>query len=132
MKHLLLMAALLPTTTLAHDWNQEYWLDRMLRNHQKIADCYDVLINEEDHVTFRSKCSLHSMGYTENSVITQYRSEKLQHPTMTDIEFIQEHFPDLRLKQVIDIWSNVDWIQTSLKSAIITMHIAEGLTRNDK
>ncbi len=127
-KQLILIAALLPATASAHEWGHEYWLDRLARNHLKTADCYSAIFADEDIVTFRSQCSVHTLGYTENKVMKEYYAEKLHHPLLSDREFIAEHFEIQYVEQILE---QVQFV-SRINVAIMTMYIAEGLTRNDK
>lgn len=130
---MILIAALLPASAIAHDWNQEYWLERMTRNHIKIGDCFQAAVGKySDPITFRQSCSLHSMGYTENSVFAEYYTARLHHPLMSDVEFVMNHFNGYDIYYQGQILDNIQTIKTKASAAIATMHIVEGLTRNDK
>ena len=125
-KQLILIAALLPGTAASHEWKQDYWLERLARNHLKTADCYMTFFKEEDIVTFRSKCSVHTMGYTENKVMKEYYTEKLHHPLASDREFLTEHFEIQYVDQILEQIHLVSRINV----AIMSMYLAEGVTRN--
>ena len=125
-KQLILIAALLPGTASAHEWNQNHWLDRLARNHLKTADCFATVFREEDIMTFRSQCSVHTMGYTENKVMKEYYTEKLHHPLSTDREFIAEHFEIQYVEQILEQIQMVPRINV----AIMGMYLAEAVTRN--
>ena len=125
-KQLILVAALLPGTAASHEWKQHYWLDRLARNHIKTADCYHVIFSEEDIMTFRSQCSVHTMGYTENKVMKEYYAEKLHHPLASDREFIAEHFEIQHVDQILE---QVQFV-SRINVAIMSMYLAEAVTRN--
>ncbi len=132
-KQLILIAALLPASAMAHEWEAGYWLERMDRNHTKIGDCFQAAVVDGDTVTFRQSCSLHSMGYTENSVYAEYQAARLHHPLMSDAEFIANHFGDeYDFYEQAHIFKHIRMIKTAASAGIVTMHIVEGLTRNDK
>jgi len=127
---ILLLSLMFPMGAMAHDWNQFKWLDTLLRNHLKIMDCWKV-VNDEDMVTFRDKCSLWSMGSTENKVMAQYWAARAQHPDLNRLEFFALHFPEASDNALWQISQNMTLIYKA-HAIIIGMHIAEGLTRNDK
>ena len=130
-KYILLMTLLLPVPAMAHDWEQFYWLDTLLRNHIKVVDCWG-LVNDQDMVTFRKECSLWSMGSTENKLMAQYAAARAHHPEQSKIEFFEQHFAgEYSDEQVVAIYSNMSLV-TQVEAIIMGMHIAEGLTRNDK
>lgn len=132
-KQMILIAALLPASVHAHEWRQDYWLERLSRNHMKIGECYDVFINNEDRKAFDKDCSLHTMGYVENKLLAELKLARLHHPLMSDVEFVAHHFGDsFTIPDQVLILENIRIIETIAMRAIITMHIAEGLTRNDK
>lgn len=132
-KQTILIAALLPACVHAHEWRQDYWLERLSRNHLKIGECYDVFINNGNRKAFDQDCSLHTMGYVENKLLREYQSARLHHPRMSDLEFVAHHFSDgFTIPEQVLILENIRIINTIALRAIITMHIAEGLTRNDK
>ena len=125
-KQLILIAALLPGTAASHEWDQDYWLERMARNHVKTADCYKTFFHDEDVYTFRSQCSVHSMGSTENKVMKEYYAEKLHHPLASDREFLTEHF---ELQYVDPILEQIQMVPR-INAAIMGLYLAEGVTRN--
>ena len=125
-KQLILVAALLPGTAASHDWNADYWLERLARNHIKTADCYKAFFKDEDVYTFRSQCSVHTMGYTENKIMKEYYTEKLHHPLASDREFLTEHFEIQHVEQILEQIHLVPRINV----AIMGMYLAEGVTRN--
>lgn len=125
-KQLILIAALLPGTAASHEWKQDYWLDRLARNHLKTADCYGVIFRDEDIMTFRSQCSVHTMGYTENKIMKEYYAEKLHHPLASDREFLTEHF---EIQYVDEILEQIQLVPR-INVAIMGMYLAEGVTRN--
>ena len=125
-KQLILIAALLPGTAAAHDWNQVYWLERLARNHLKTSECYKTLFKDEDIMTFRSQCSVHAMGYTENKIMKEYYAEKLHHPLASDREFLTEHFEIQYVDQILEQIHLVPRINM----AIMGLYLAEAVTRN--
>ena len=128
-KQLILTGALLlPGHALAHEWKQIYWLDRLAHNHIKTAECYVDIFTDQNIQKFRSSCSVHSMGYTENKVMKEYRAAKLHHPLLSDREFIAEHF---EIQYVDKILEQVQFVPR-VNVAIMAMYLAEGVTRNYK
>ena len=132
-KQLILITALLPVPAMAHEWESDYWIDKMSRNHLKIGDCFAAAVLNGDVVTFRQSCSLHSMAYTENSMRTEYEAARLHHPLMSDVEFVANHFGvDYDVYEQAFLLENIRMMYTAATAGIVTMHIVEGLTRNDK
>ena len=130
-QYILSIALLLPAPAIAHDWNQFEWLDTLLRNHIKVVDCWG-LVNDQDMETFRDECSLHTMGAVENRVAAQYDVARARHPEQSDMEFFEQHFAgEYSDEQVIAIRNNM-FMVNQVVAIIVGMHIAEGLTRNDK
>ena len=130
-KYILLMTLLLPAPAMAHDWDQFEWLDTLLRNHIKVVDCWE-LVNDQDMITFRDECSLWSMGTVENRVAAQYDAARAHHPEQSDIEFFEQHFAGEYSDQQVDAIRRNMFMVNQVVAIIVGMHIAEGLTRNDK
>ena len=129
-KYILLISLLLPVPAMAHDWEQDYWLETLLRNHMKVMDCWGA-VNDEDMITFRQKCSLWSMGSTENKSMEIYWAARAQHPDLNRLEFIALHFTDHTDEDIWAISENMT-LMHKVHAIIVGMHIAEGLTRSDK
>jgi len=136
LKHIPLIAALLPATSMAHgDWDATYWLERLLRNHHKVVDCI-LLVEEEDRDGFKENCSVHSMGWTENDAMAEYYMHfdtfEPADPDIDDhIEFISEHFPTADADQIYQIYQNVKLVPV-INSIIIGLYIADTIIRSDK
>jgi len=129
-KYITLIALLLPFPALSHEWGQDQWLLRLLDNHINIADCWKTL-NDGDTITFRDKCSPAIMGHIENKEVAEYYAARRRHPALSNIEFLTLHFPDVEEVTILGIWENIEVVDR-VHALIVGMHIAEGLTRNDK
>jgi len=72
------------------------------------------------------------MGTTENRVTIQYDAARAHHPEQSDIEFFEQHFAGEYSDQQVDAIRRNMFMVNQVVAIIVGMHIAEGLTRNDK
>lgn len=125
-KQLLLIAALVPTASAAHDFDQDKWLQQWLGNRIDIGKC--LKLTETDIPAFHSTCDLDAMVTIENKKNARYRAEKLVHPLDDDLTFITEHFAHKNDMWIWGVYKNIE--QTpAFKSALINMYIVKGLTK---
>ena len=120
-----MIAALVPTASAAHDWDQDQWLQRWLQNRIDIGTC--LKLSERDIPTFHSTCDLDAMVTTENKENARFRAEKLVHPLDDDLEFIVEHFKHESDEWIWDVYQNIR-LMPAFESALVNMYIVKGLT----
>lgn len=115
---------MVPATASAHEWDSEYWLERLVRNHTKVIDCM-LLVQDNDIATFRAECSTHTMAYQQNVIMDELEIAGMAHKN--DIEgFVLEHFDEIQMPVV---QQNLR-IYTAIEGIIVSHFIVEGLTRN--
>lgn len=107
----------------AHDWNSEYWLERFVRNHNKIIDC-QIMLNDNDIDKFRANCSLHVMTYQENILLDEFDRNVAEHDDLS--EFMTSHFED---EYIVPLAQNL-MLVPQLEGLIVSFYIVEGLTRD--
>lgn len=115
---------MVPATASAHEWDSEYWLERLVRNHNKVIDC-QLLVQDNDLAGFRAECSTHTMAYQENILMDELEIAGMQHKDDLDT-FISEHFDEIQLAV---LRQNIQ-IQRAIEGIIVSHFIVEGLTRN--
>ena len=137
LKNIILLSSLAPSITCAHDWDNEYWLERILRNHDKVAQCM-LLINDNAREDFTENCSVHAMGYTQNEVFQEYDEERAKHPDLEDIDFLIEHFPapptmeaEEYTEIIGDIYQQV-LFRDGINGLIMRLYIADAIIKTDK
>lgn len=127
-KRLLLIGALLvPTSAMSHDWDYSDWLERTVHNDQALGRCYLHLINN-DTDTFTDECDIHAMATTHADSLAEFYAAKENHPGMTDVEFITEHFNPLfvsHVKRNFELMNRVD-------VAIMTLYLADRIYITNK
>jgi len=125
LKYILIILSLVPAHVHAHQWDADYWLERIVRNHNKTIDC--LFLVQDNHIDeFRSTCSTWVLAYTENNLMTEYYAEWDEHPEQTEPEFIFEHFEE---DLIVPLAQNL-LIQEQLEAIIVSLFIVEGLTRD--
>ena len=129
LKYIILLSSLTPSIACAHDWDNDYWLERLIRNHVKVADCLTHMMNNarED---FMSECSVHAMRYPENQLSQEYHQQLAQHPEQNVLEFTFEHFPEHDAEEIVNIYNNIRLIPV-INTAIISLYIADTIIRTD-
>jgi hypothetical protein len=136
LKQSILLLAMVPAIAMGHDWDNEYWLERLLRNHVKVGDCL-THIQENERSEFLQNCSVHSMGYTENDVFAEYYEELAKHPEQDDILFIIDHFPPpptMDSEEYSEIISGIldnIYVRENVNAIIITLSLAEVIIRSE-
>jgi hypothetical protein len=126
-KQLIMIAALVPTTAAAHDFDQYFWLQRWLDNRMDIGAC--LKLSTADISKFHRDCGLDSMVRIENATNLTYKSQKLSHPGISDMEFIEDHFPNESEKYIIGIYLNVE-ATPQFAAGFLHMYVVKGLTQN--
>lgn len=129
LKYIILLSSLAPSIASAHEWDNEYWLERLIRNHVKVGECLTYMF-ENAREDFMNNCSVHSMAYTENQLVREFDQQKVQHPEQDDIEFTFEHFPEHSAEDTVEIYQNVAIIPV-INSAIISLYLADAIIRTD-
>jgi hypothetical protein len=130
LKYIPLISLLLPASVHAHEWDNDYWLERFIRNHAKVIECY-VYVVDNQRAEFMENCSVHSMAYTENDTYAQFLKEwEANHPDEDDIEFVFSHFPQLDADDTTKVYNNID-IHTAVNSVIMQLYIADAIIRTD-
>lgn len=137
LKYIAMIPLLLPVTVHAHDWDNDYWLERILRNHNKVMDCYQYA-QDNARDDFKENCSPHVMGYTENDVFEEYTQQLAEHPTMDDINFLIDHFPpppEMDAEEYAHIISEIHdnvYYHEGVNGIIMQMYIIDAIIRTDE
>lgn len=127
-KRLLLIGALLvPTSAMSHDWDYIGWLERTVHNDQALGRCYLHLINN-DVDTYTDECDIHAMAMTHADSLAEFYASKENHPGMTDVEFITEHFDPLFVPHVNRNFK----LMYRVDNAIMTLYLAEHIYIRNK
>jgi hypothetical protein len=129
LKYMVLLSSLAPSIAMAHDWDNDYWLERLMRNHVKVGECLTYMY-ENAREDFMENCSVHAIGYTENDLSREYHQQLAKHPEQGDVEFVFEHFPEHDAEETVNIYQNAVIIPV-INSAILTMYIADAIIRTD-
>lgn len=128
---------MVPALVHAHDWDNDYWLERFLRNHNKVADC-QLMLQKNARDDFMSNCSPHAMAYAENDIQNEFYEQLAEHPELDEIDFLVEHFPvpptmdpEEYANIISEIYTHVSLFD-GVNSLIMGMYVADAIIRTDK
>lgn len=137
LKNIILLSSLAPSIACAHDWDNDYWLERFLRNHNKVAECM-LYLEDNAREDFTENCSVHVMGATENDIQKEFYQQLEEHPDLDEVDFLIEHFPappsmdaDEYAHIIGEIYQQVLFFE-GIDNLIISMYIADAIIKTDK
>jgi hypothetical protein len=126
LKQILLIAAMVPATASAHDFDQDAWLQRWLSNRMDIGEC--LKLSEVDVPTFVESCDLDTMVTIENRENRVLEVEMLRHPRYNALEFVSDHFADEDDEYIWGIYLNID-ATPQFAAILVRLYVAQTLAR---